>query len=301
MTGAGPPSIDLVVPTMGRPAELDRLLRTVVAQSYPSARVIVVDMNEDDTSAEVSTRYSQSLPIEHVRVSRRGVSKARNAGLRYAAADLVSLADDDCWYPDGLLRAVGERFAGDPGLDGLSVMQVDEQLRPSNGRWARRPGQITRLNVWGRGVAAGMFVRRSALLDVGPFDETLGRASGVWEAGEETDILIRIVAAGYRVDYDPSLFVHHPDPERDSAAVYPIERWRGYAEAMGHVMRKHRYPLHAVAYWCARPLVGAVVSAAHGDRRRARLRLAVSAGRARGWARSSPSATSAQAPRAGVR
>ena len=127
-----------------------------------------------------------------------------------------------------------------------------------------------------------MFLRSSALEAVGPFDETLGRASGVWDAGEETDILIRIIDAGYRVDYDPSLFVHHPDPERDNAASYPLDRWRGYAQAMGHVMRKHHYPLRSVAYRCGRPLIGSATAAMRGDFAQSRVRLTVAAGRAEG-------------------
>jgi glycosyltransferase involved in cell wall biosynthesis len=282
------PSIDLVVPTLGRPIELRRLLDSIVLQAYPSVRVIVVNMDDDDVSADVLGEFSGSLEILHLRASRRGVSKAKNLALASTDADIVSVADDDCWYPPGLLWHVGERFVRMPELAGLSIMQVDEHLRPSNGRWARHAGQITRTNVWGRGVAAGMFFRASALEGVGPFDETLGRASGVWEAGEETDILIRIVDAGHRVDYDPSLCVHHPDPARDSAASYSPDRWRGYACAMGHVMRKHHYPLHSVAYRCARPLLGSMVAALRGDLRQARIRLAVAAGRAEGWARSAP-------------
>lgn len=283
------PSVDLVVPTMGRPAELRRMLASARSQSYPSLRAIVVDMNEDDVTAGVLDEFSGgSLEILHLRASRRGVSRARNLGIERIEAEIVSLTDDDCWYPDGLLQTIGRRFATTPDLAGLSIMQLDERYLPANGRWARRPGRVTRTNVWGRGVAAGMFFRASALQEVGPFDETLGRASGVWEAGEETDILIRVVDAGGRVDYDPSLFVHHPDPERDSAAVYPLERWRGYAQAMGHVMRKHHYPLHSVAYRCARPLFGSAVAALRGDLRQARIRLTVAAGRAEGWARSAP-------------
>ncbi len=282
------PSIDLVVPTMGRPAELRRMLASARSQSYPSLRAIVVDMNDDDVSAEVLGEFAGSLEILHLRASRRGVSKARNLGIERIEAEIVSLTDDDCWYPEGLLPTVGRRFASMPDLAGLSMMQLDERFRPANGRWARRPGRVTRTNVWGRGVAAGMFFRASALERVGPFDETLGRASGVWEAGEETDILIRVVDAGGRVDYDPSLFVHHPDPERDSAAAYPLERWRGYAQAMGHVMRKHHYPLHSVAYRCARPLFGSAFAALRGDFKQARIRLTVAAGRAEGWARPAP-------------
>lgn len=294
------PSVDLVVPTINRPRELRRLLESVVAQAYAPLRVIVIDMNEDDASAEVIEGFSEALEIVHVRVSRRGVSKARNLASERVEADVVSLTDDDSWLPDGLLLGIGRRFRDEPEIAGVSVMQRDERLRPSNGRWARRPGPITKTNVWGRGVSAGIFVRASALREVGGFDEDLG-PGGSWAAGEETDVLIRIVSAGHRVEYDPSLFVHHPDPGHGSAASYQLEQWRRYAQSAGHLMRKHRYPLHAVAHRCARPVLGAVAAAVRGDLAEARIRLAVATGRVEGWARSRAPRHDAQGDRPTVR
>lgn len=280
------PSMDLVVPTVRRTTELRRMLATAGRQAYPSLRVIVVDQNPDATAESVIDEFDQRLEIVHARLSPPGASRSRNHGVAQATAEIVGFPDDDCWYPDGVLRLIGRRFANDSGLAGLSVMLVDDQLRPSNGRWATKPERITRTNVWGRAVTSGMFVRLAALQGTGGFDETLGPASGAWEAGEETDLLIRLVDAGHRIEYDPTLYVHHPDPERDLHKTYPLERWRAYAASMGHVMRKHRYPLHTVAYHCGRPLAGVVVSAFCGNFARARTRLAIAIARAEGWARS---------------
>ena len=289
------PSIDLVVPTIDRPNELRRLLESAVAQGYEPLRVVVIDMNDDDSSAAaVLAEYSDELDIVHLRVSRRGVSKARNFAMGSIEAEVISLSDDDCWLPDGFLHALGERFHREPSLAGLSVMQKDAQLRPSNGRWATRPGRITKTSVWGRGVSAGIFVRASAVREIGGFDEGLGPGSGGWAAGEETDLLIRLVDTGHRVDYEPSLFVHHPDPQRNNALTYPLERWRAYAQSTGHLMRKHRCPPNIVAYHCARPLIGSVAAALRGDFNQSRSRLAVAVGRLEGWARSKPSRTGAR-------
>ncbi len=253
----GLPSIDLVVPTFRRSTQLERMLETACEQKYPALRVIVVDQNEDATAEAVIQAFRERLDVVHVRTLPPGASRARNIGIAHVTAELVGFPDDDCWYPDGLLRLVGRRFANDGELSGLSMMIVDRQLRPSNGRWATKPDFLTATNVWCRGCAAGMFIRRTALERTGGFDETMGVGSGIWESGEETDLLIRLASDDYRIAYDPTLYVHHPDPERDLQTTYPLGRWRSYAVGMGHVMRKHRYPLHIVAYHCARPVVGA--------------------------------------------
>lgn len=275
---------------MGRETELRRLFESVALQEYPSVRVILVDMSGSRAVAALVAEFG-SLEILHRTSSPVGVSRARNHGIGDVEADVVSLTDDDCWYPERLLQSVGRRFSSDPGLAGLSVRQLDESLRPSNGRWARRPGIITKSNVWGRAVSSGMFFRSEAITAAGAFDETLGPGSGCWEAGEETDLLIRVVETGRRVHYEPSLHVHHPDPlgvGTDRSAAYSLERWGAYARATGHLMRKHRFPPHAVAYRCCRPLVGSAVAALQGDFTRSRIRLTVATGRAAGWARSQP-------------
>ena len=61
-------------------------------------------------SAHVELESVQSggmLRLELVE-SARGLSRARNAGLRMIAGDIVSFPDDDCWYPPDLLQRVAD-------------------------------------------------------------------------------------------------------------------------------------------------------------------------------------------------
>lgn len=280
------PSMDLVVPTVRRATELHKMLATASRQAYPSLRVILVDQNPDATAESVIDEFHQRLEIVHERLSPPATSRARNHGIAQATAEIVGFPDDDCLYPDGFLRLIGRRFANDSGLAGLSVKLVDDQNRPSSGRWAAKPVRLGRTNVWGRAVGSGIFVRLAALQATGGFDETLGIGSGAWEAGEEADLVVRLVEAGHRIEYDPNLYVFHADPEGDSHEAYPRERWQAYAESMGHVMRKHRFPPHIVAYHCGRPLGGAVISSLRADFTKARIQLTVAIAHAEGWARS---------------
>lgn len=276
------PLIDLVVPTIGRSAELRRMVESVSSQAYPRVRLLVIDQNADATASDVLNAFRASLDIVRISTPPCSLSRAKNIGLAQATSKIVAFPDDDCWYPEGLLRAVAARFERDPLLAGLTMPLRDADGRPSNGRWAQRSGGIRRTRVWGRAVSAGIFYRLAAAQAVGPVDESLGLGSGRWLAGEETDQLIRVLDAGFRVEYDVALHVHHPDPERDGQN-YPIERWRAYGEAMGHVMRKHQFPLHTAFYHCARPLIGAGLSFVCGRRALARRRVVIARGRLAGW------------------
>jgi GT2 family glycosyltransferase len=255
------PSFDLVVATVGRTAELGRLLDSLEAQRYPRLRTIVVDQNADERVAEVLA--GRGLELTHVRAP-LGLSRARNVGLREVSGDVVGFPDDDCAYPPGLLDRLADRFAGDPGLDGLTGRAEDAEGRSSSS-WKPDPAVLTLDNLWNRANAATTFLRRELVHRLGSFDERLGLGSGEpWSSGEETDYLVRALAAGGRIVYDPSVVVLH-------------------GASMGYLLRKHGYPPRTVARMLVRPVGGALLALARLDVPRARYYAATLRGRIRGY------------------
>jgi GT2 family glycosyltransferase len=269
-----PPSFDLVVATVGRAAPLGRLLDSLEQQDDPCVRAIVVDQNADGRVAEVLA--GRSLELVHLR-SPLGLSRARNVGLREVSAELVGFPDDDCVYPPGLLRLLAERFAADPLLDGLAARAEDDEGR-SSVSWKRDAAFLTADNLWNRANAATMFLRRELVERVGGFDDRLGLGSGEpWSSGEETDYLIRAVAAGARIAYDPTVVVLH-DVREDDAAIGLRD-----GASVGYLLRKHRYPPRTVGRMLARPVGGAALALARLDFARARYYAATLRGRIRGY------------------
>ena len=124
MGGERLPSFDLVVATVDRVSELERLLASLSAQTHRDFRVLLVDQNEDDRLEPV-LREQRQFDVIRLR-SERGLSRARNAAIRGVEADLVAFPDDDCVLADDLLERVAQRFAANPSLDGLTGRAVDE-------------------------------------------------------------------------------------------------------------------------------------------------------------------------------
>ena len=130
-TNVAPPlSFDIVVATVGRTTELDRLFESLASQSLRRFRVIVVDQNPDDRLDSVLARHAEAVPLIRIR-STEGLARARNAALRIADADIVAFADDDCWYPSGLLAQVADVLEAHPEWAGITGRVVDEHGRPS--------------------------------------------------------------------------------------------------------------------------------------------------------------------------
>jgi glycosyltransferase involved in cell wall biosynthesis len=275
-------SFDVLLATVGRRRELNRLLGSLASQSHREFRLIVIDQNPDTRLVSLLERYADRVPLLRL-TSEPGLSRARNIGLAELRGDVVAFADDDCWYPSDLLRRVSDLLGANPRWDGVSGRVVDELGRPSGGRWSRHGGAISRANVWMRGVSVSLFLRRNVVERVGGFDETLGIGAGTpWGSGEETDYLLRALEGGFALHYEPTLAVFHPQTSVASGSR-TIGAGRSYGMGASRVLRKHGYPWWFASYYVARAVGGAAIALAQGKRSEARFQWAVARGRAAGW------------------
>lgn len=199
--------LSLVLATLGRADELGRFFVSILGGHRESVEVIVVDQNNDDRLLGIiDAARQQGIAINHIRVARKGLSYARNVGLREARYDLVGFPDDDCWYEPHACEAICTEFRSDDLLDGLVVRWVD-----------RHDGYLQRTVIDAgqqrkfRGIPIAsicLFFRTQILRDAGNFDERFG--VGEWfGSSEETDLMLRILAAGHRICYCPEIGVRH--------------------------------------------------------------------------------------------
>jgi len=273
------PSFDLVVATVDRVAELERLLASLETQTHGAFRVLLVDQNEDDRLDPV-LRAERPFVLERLR-SERGLSRARNVALRDVRGDLVAFPDDDCVFAPDLLERVARRFANDEALDGLTGRAIDE-LGHSSRSWAPDPARLTRENLWNRAISFTIFLRAPLVARVGRFDESLGLGAATpWASGEEIEYLVRALDAGARIEYDPTIVVTHPDKRVSSEALRSLGNRDG--ASVGYILRKHRYSRRLVGAMFIRPLGGALLALARRDRAQAGFHLSTLRGRLLGY------------------
>ena len=269
------PSFDLIVATVDRVEQLKRLFASLDCQTHRRFRLLLVDQNDDGRLDQLLEHHSE-LDVQRLR-SARGLSRARNVALSRVAADVVAFPDDDCAYPPDLLERVARRLARDRGLDGLTGRAVDVH-GDSSPSWERTGARLTRDNLWNRAISFTIFLRAPVLETVGAFDEQLGLGSQMpWSSGEEIEYLVRVVDAGRRIEYDPELIVLHDEK------VSPRTVGGRDGASIGYILRKHRYPIATVGKMLTRPLGGAFLALARGDRERAAFHVATLRGRVRGY------------------
>jgi len=271
--------ISLIVATVNRVAEFDRLLCSLEEQSYRDFEVILVDQNPDDRLVPVLRRHAR-LATQHLR-SERGLSRARNAGLRAAKGDILAIPDDDCWYPEHLLADVAGWFESHPAFGLLGTGLRNAKNKSSGPNLPPASCRCTKNNVWRCAISPAMFLRCPVAAAVGGFNEDIGvGAHSAYQSGEETDYVLRALEHGFQMWYESSLTVHHPPMhsiERLRKTTYP------FALGTGCILRMHRYPLGQVGGHLIRSFGGAAVSLCRGDWDRAQVYVLRGAGQLVGY------------------
>jgi glycosyltransferase involved in cell wall biosynthesis len=278
MNGSGEIKFSLVMCTVNRTREVERCIVSLEAQNHRNFELLIVDQNVDSCMADVVARHAGKIEIKHLR-SPLGCSRARNVGIATMSGEVLAFPDDDCVYPPNLLERVASFLATHPDWDGLTG-----SVTGSN-HWSSKKGPVTRYRVWWQGVDFTMFFRRKTVDSVGRLDERLGPGSGTpWGAAEGTDYLLRAIAKGYRIWYDPDLRIDHPGPiDNHEEMAKEIRKALTYSMGVGHVIQQHHYPAWYAGYMAARPIAGATISLLKFQPQRAKLYWNVLRGFTRGY------------------
>jgi GT2 family glycosyltransferase len=194
----------VVIPVRNGDATIDACLDSVLRLDWPRERleVVVVDNDSTDGTAAILQRHARDVRLLHE--PRRGVSAARNAGIRAARGGWIAFTDADCIVEPAWLASLVAPLA-DPtvGLVGGRILSVEPCNRIE--RFGERiHDQRRAIEDFDLPYAIGMnWASPRAVLDrVGLFDEALLRC-------EDVDLARRIGSAGYRMVYSDGACVRH--------------------------------------------------------------------------------------------
>lgn len=88
--------VSLVVPSYNRAHLLKDAIESTLKQTYPHWEMIIVDDKSTDNTAEVAQSYAAKDPrVKYFLNPEKGVSSARNFGIRAAQGQYVAFLDDD--------------------------------------------------------------------------------------------------------------------------------------------------------------------------------------------------------------
>jgi GT2 family glycosyltransferase len=192
----------VVIPTHNRADRLERLLDALSRQDMGEMFEVVVadDASSDDTVARVSARPPSEYfdLVLSTSTHNGGPAVARNRGWQAARGDLIVFTDDDCVPDPSWLRTVVGALETADIVVGRTKPPADQldRIGPfSNYLDLDHDQSFSTCNVG---------YRRPVLEKVGGFDESF-----VWPNGEDTDLGLRALKAGFADAYTPDALVWH--------------------------------------------------------------------------------------------
>lgn len=220
--------ISVVIPTAGRPERLQRCVDSVLAADRGDGEIIVVDNapREPGTEALLRDRYADEAGVRRVAEWRPGVGRARQAGLECARNEFVVFLDDDVVVDSEWSSAIARAFQSDEQVAAVTTLILPSCLDTPAQLWLEQFGGFSKgftrqafdldrnrpndplypysPGIYGSG--ASMAFRTQPLRELGGFDFRL--ATG----GEDLDLFLKVLLAGYRLVYEPAALAWHDHP-----------------------------------------------------------------------------------------
>jgi len=227
--------VSVIIPTYNRCGGLPALLDSLCRQEAAGVRfeVLVVDNNSADRTRAVVEQFAAqhpALPLRYVFEPQRGVSHARNAGIRESAAPLLAFIDDDVQPAPGWVAAIARAFADNPGIDAIGgrvraawtaprpAWLIAEHAGPIAVQDRPQPMVVDRTNASACLITANFACRRDVFADVGGF-------SGDFPRCQDRELQMRMWRAGKRGLYLPNVEVTVEIPSERMTKQYH-RRWR---------------------------------------------------------------------------
>lgn len=227
------PAVSVIIPAYNVAPFIGEALDSVRAQTFSDFEAIVVNDGSTDDSEAALAPYFDS--IVYIKQENRGISNARNAGLKNARGRYVALLDgDDIWMPNYLESLVGmlERA---PEAAVVFPNAVIFGSHPLSGKLYQdiypcsEPVTFERILTRQCYVFVSAIIRRQAIEDAGGgFDETL-------RAAEDLDLWLRIARCGHKFLSTPEPLVRYRR-RSDSLSSDPIPLLRNYVAVLDKVV-----------------------------------------------------------------
>lgn len=113
---------------------IERAIKSVIQQDYPSVEYIVIDGGSTDRTIDIIKKYAEDIAY-CVSETDSGIYDAMNKGIEKATGEIVAFLNSDDWYPENILSEIARQF------------MTDEMQILCGEMYIHRNGQMTRWHI----------------------------------------------------------------------------------------------------------------------------------------------------------
>ncbi|TRO54608.1 glycosyltransferase family 2 protein [Candidatus Bathyarchaeota archaeon] len=229
------PRISLIVPAYNEKKTIRSCVESLQALNYPNYEVVVVDDGSTDHTLE---EISHNKGIKIIHQENQGKPKALNNGIKASTSEIIVTVDADTTLDKNALGKIAERFASDGRLGAVAGnVKVNPERKLMNAVQSAEYATGINLIRKGQSVLGCVMIvpgpiaalKREAVEKVGCFsDDTFA---------EDFDITVKILKAGYRVEYEEKSLAYTDAPKNTEDLIKQRRRWH---RGMIQVLDKHK-------------------------------------------------------------
>jgi len=203
-------SFSIIIPVYNRPDEIAELLESLNKQTFNDFEVIIVEDGSSVLSEKISRQYMGPLNLKYYYKENTGPGLSRNYGMQKAGGNYFIILDSDVVLPKNYMQTVYEHLDqgytdafGGPDAAAPEFTPIQKAISYAMTSW------LTTGGIRGKGQKFDKFYPRSFNMGISKkvFQQTGGFSA--MRYGEDIDLSIRMMKAGFKTKLFPKAFVYH--------------------------------------------------------------------------------------------
>lgn len=232
--------LSIIIPTLSRRAELQNLLNSIAKSRIKCKyEVLVIDQNDDGLIDTLCDEYKERLNIIQHKVKFKGLSKAKNYGIKNSQGNIICFPDDDAeMLEDTVEKALNLLLK--ENADCVFGKCIDKESgRDTVIKFLKSDICLNLENFEGAFVEATMFAKKQ-VFDNNQYDEKMGVGS-IFGSQEGYDIVYRFLRENKKMYYSPEILFYHPSKIETKTTDAEVKRAFYYSCGLGYLCKKHGF------------------------------------------------------------
>ncbi|MGR3175955.1 MAG: glycosyltransferase family 2 protein [Candidatus Scalindua sp.] len=247
-----------IIATLGRDVELKILLKSIEAQAVNDYEVLVVDQNEHDRVRLLCNNFQC---IRYIYSKDKGLSLARNIGIKQASGEYLVFTDDDAELAPDFLENANRVIKQFPEMSVLSGIVLTHGKGNPFSRYMDDNSEEISYHNFDK-LLTVFIMHKDFFKTVEGFDEEMG-VGAHWGGSEESELLLRGFEAGLKAYYSKTIIAYHPE------ADFSQMSWRqafqkGYSYGLGRGAMFKKLIRSTKGWWMFRQWIFSLVKSCAG-------------------------------------
>jgi poly-beta-1,6 N-acetyl-D-glucosamine synthase len=241
-------TMSIIIPAYNEEVTIGSCIKSMLSLNYPCYEVIVIDDGSSDNTFKEASKYSEK-GVKVIRQKNSGKPGAVNTGIKNASGEVVITVDADSKLHPDALTWICRRFSSNPRLGAvagnvkidrptglLKTLQSLEYTMSIN--LGRKSQSMLHCVMIVPGAIAALKTR--VLQEVGYFPTDT--------FAEDFDITMKILKAGYHVEYESHAIAFTQAPETVEDFLKQRRRWyRGMTQVLSKYQGMYFNPKYGTA------------------------------------------------------